>query len=300
MGKRFVYRQKNDFYFITSIGNQTEDLYLSCLGRKANVSEYRYGPAVRSYDLIHVIIRGKGTLLMNHAEYQISEGQAFFIPRGMTADYYADVYEPWEYLWFGYNGSIASLFDEQVGLSVDSPICQLHGKTELFEAMMDEILPYTTVKLCDELYRIGWLYRMLALFTDASNITPGTVTPSVPKISNENILEHAVSYISQHYDTVTVTALAEHLQIGRSHLYKVFKASHGISPQCYLMDLRFEHALELLQSSNCPIKQIAEETGFRDASNFSRQFQKRMGVSPRTYQKNTKGGFSHGTGPILY
>lgn len=59
MCARFVYKKNNDFEFITSIGNQTEDLFLSCFGRSATEPEYRYGPAIRSYNLIHVIIGEK-------------------------------------------------------------------------------------------------------------------------------------------------------------------------------------------------------------------------------------------------
>lgn len=290
MSRRFFYKQKDDFEFITSIGNQTEDLYLSCFGRKANEPEYRYGPAIRSYDLIHVILRGKGTLLLNNAEYHISEGQAFFIPCGLTADYYADFYEPWEYLWIGYNGTSAALFNEQTGFSLDTPVCQLDVATEQFETMMNEILPYTTISISDELYRIGWLYRILSLFTGASRL-PSTKSADVTgKLSKEQILEQAVAYIDQHSHTATVTALAEYLQINRSHLFKIFETYYGISPQNFIMNKRFERALALLDTTDLPIKQIAEETGFGDTSGFSKQFKKRMGVSPRIYRKRTEGG----------
>lgn len=286
MSRRFVYKQKDDFEFITSIGNQTEDLYLSCFGRKANAPEYRYGPAIRSYNLIHVILRGKGTLLMNNAEYHIREGQAFFIPCGLTADYYADSYEPWEYLWIGYNGSSASLFNAQTGFSLDTPVCQLGVETELFENMMSEILPYTTISISDELYRIGWLYRILSLFIGVSRL-PSTKTAGYPdKISKEEILQRAITYIEQHDHTVTVSALAKSLQINRSHLFKIFETYCRISPQEFIMNKRFEHASALLRSTDMPIRQIAEETGFGDPSGFSRQFKKRMGVSPRIYRKS--------------
>lgn len=286
---RFVYKRNNDFEFITSIGNQTEDLYLSCFGRSATSPEYRYGPATRTYNLIHVILHGKGTLSMNKTEYHIAEGQAFFIPQGITADYYADADEPWEYIWIGYNGSIAALFDDQAGFSIDHPVRQLHVNTDIFESMLAEILPYTTISIADELYRTGWLYRMLAHFTDASRISPTDAADNTVKLSRESIIELSACYIEQNYRDVTVLALAEYLQIDRSHLFKLFKNHYAISPQQFIINVRFSHAQTLLRTTDLSIKQVAAETGFYDSQNFSRQFKKKTGICPRTYRNCMEG-----------
>lgn len=290
---RFVYKQNNDFEFITNIGHQTEDLYLSCFGRSATAPEYRYGPAIRAYDLIHVILHGKGTLLLNKMEYHISEGQAFFIPKGITADYFADAYDPWEYVWIGYNGSIAALFDEQAGFSIDNPVRQLHVETNVFETMLENILPYTTISISDELYRTGWLYRMLALFTDASRLAVAKAADIAARPSPEHILELSESYIKQNFKHVSVTSLAEYLQVNRSHLFRLFKRHYGISPQQFIMDVRIKHARMLLTSTNLPIKQVATDAGFGDAHNFSRQFKKYAGLSPHIYRNTPKGEISY-------
>ena len=45
--------------------------------------------------------------------------------------------------------------------------------------------------------------------------------------------------------------------------------------------------MHLLASSNVPIAQIAEETGFRSDSYFSKFFHVRTGTSPTLFRKNS-------------
>lgn len=223
---------------------------------------------------------------MNKSEYSISAGQAFFIPGGITADYFADAYDPWEYLWIGYNGNMAALFNEQAGFSIDNPVHQLHDRTEEFEEMMEEIPVYTTISSSDELYRIGWLYRMLALFTNVSSLASAKTAYNPGKLTKEYIVDNAVTYMKENYNTVTVTETAARLKINRSHLFNVFKEIYGISPKKFIMNLRFEHARELLETTNLPVKQIAADTGFGDSPNFSRQFKMQMNMAPRIYRSS--------------
>lgn len=293
MCARFIYKKNNDFEFITNIGHQAKDLYLSCFGRCATPPEYRYGPAIRAYDLIHVILRGRGTLLLDQTEYNIQAGQAFFIPKGITADYFADAYDPWEYVWIGYDGSIVALFDRETGFSLDHPVQQVHVKSKVFEDMFNEILPFTTLSISDELYRTGWLYRMLSLFTNAGPPSLLKSTDASDKQSPERIIRTAENYIRRNYNSITVSELAASLQVARSHLFKVFKKHFGISPQQYIMEMRFKHALTLLADSRLPVKQIALDSGFGDSQNFSKQFKKHIGVSPHIYRNTQKGEKLH-------
>lgn len=64
-----------------------------------------------------------------------------------------------------------------------------------------------------------------------------------------------------------------------------FKEQMGISPINYLMKLRIEKAIGLLQFSDMNISEIALAVGFEDSNYFSRQFSKYIGKSPRTFIK---------------
>ena len=68
--------------------------------------------------------------------------------------------------------------------------------------------------------------------------------------------------------------------MGYSLFRKCFQAYNGMAPLEYQIALRIRRAMHLLTSSNIPIAQIADETGFKSASYFSKFFHKRIGTSP--------------------
>lgn len=63
-----------------------------------------------------------------------------------------------------------------------------------------------------------------------------------------------------------------------------FRRETGLAPKQYLIELKLLHAASLIRDTNLPIKEIAAEVGMTDPYYFSRLFQKRMGVPPRTYR----------------
>ncbi|MGB5500658.1 MAG: AraC family transcriptional regulator, partial [Maribacter sp.] len=51
----------------------------------------------------------------------------------------------------------------------------------------------------------------------------------------------------------------------------------------FLIELRLEHACQLLNDTALPITEIAEKSGFNSISNFNRQFKTQKGISPSQY-----------------
>ena len=51
----------------------------------------------------------------------------------------------------------------------------------------------------------------------------------------------------------------------------------------FLIELRLEHACQLLNDKALPISEIAEKSGFNSISNFNRQFKTQKGISPSQY-----------------
>ena len=53
----------------------------------------------------------------------------------------------------------------------------------------------------------------------------------------------------------------------------------------YLLQLRMEHAKELLRTTDWKTFEVAEHTGYPDANYFSYSFKKHVGLSPKDYRK---------------
>lgn len=82
-----------------------------------------------------------------------------------------------------------------------------------------------------------------------------------------------------------MTALAEMCGCSRMHLIRCFKQMHGISPYRMLTEIRMREAVRLLlMERSLSVKEVAERVGYARPLNFSAEFRKRFGVSPRAYR----------------
>lgn len=64
-----------------------------------------------------------------------------------------------------------------------------------------------------------------------------------------------------------------------------FRKAYQVSPRAYLVRMRVAAASDLLRTTLLRPSEIAQQTGFYDASDFSRQFRTIMKLSPTEYRK---------------
>ncbi|NER82759.1 MAG: helix-turn-helix transcriptional regulator [Leptolyngbya sp. SIO1D8] len=99
----------------------------------------------------------------------------------------------------------------------------------------------------------------------------------------------SLRYLHQHYHhPLDVAQLAQLEGYNRAYYSEWFKAQTGKSPQAYLQDLRLKQAQELLQYTDLPIYQIAQQVGFEQASSLTRLFRQRQGITPQRYRTKTQ------------
>ena len=100
------------------------------------------------------------------------------------------------------------------------------------------------------------------------------------------VIRRANLYIAHHIgEVVDFSALARQCGMGYSLFRKCFQAYNGMAPLEYQIALRLRRAMHLLASSNVPVAQIAQETGFRSTSYFSKFFHARIGQSPVKFRR---------------
>ncbi|MBC8064174.1 MAG: helix-turn-helix transcriptional regulator [Chlorobia bacterium] len=87
-------------------------------------------------------------------------------------------------------------------------------------------------------------------------------------------------------ESVTISDIAQRLDVSHNHLTRLFQKHLGKSPIAYLIERRLERAEHLLKHTNMPVKQIAIQVGIHDLQAFNKSFRNRFGVSPREYRWN--------------
>lgn len=94
-----------------------------------------------------------------------------------------------------------------------------------------------------------------------------------------------IDYFHAHLDKgIRLKDLAEDLGCTQFHLIRLFRTHKGLSPHALLLQIRLEHARNLLAQGQ-PIASAAQDSGFSDQSHLTRAFKTRYGLTPAAYQK---------------
>ena len=94
-----------------------------------------------------------------------------------------------------------------------------------------------------------------------------------------------LDYINDHlHENITVSELAEHVNLTVKYLSKLFKKEMNCSINEHIRDLKVEEAKSLLRYSYKSSIKIATDLGFTSHSYFISVFKKVSGMTPREYR----------------
>jgi AraC family transcriptional regulator len=89
-------------------------------------------------------------------------------------------------------------------------------------------------------------------------------------------------------DSPTLTELAGEVGMSPYHFLRAFKASVGVPPHRYQMNLRLQRARELLEITDLPMSEIAAHVGYDDPSYLARLFRRHFGTTPVSYRRERR------------
>lgn len=102
-------------------------------------------------------------------------------------------------------------------------------------------------------------------------------------------LTRIINYIQEHYaENFSLADLAESEGLSVPYLSNFFEKYMGINFSVYYMNIKLEHAVSDLLSTNDSIESIAIRNGFTESHSFVRSFKKRYNMLPSAYRKEKK------------
>lgn len=107
----------------------------------------------------------------------------------------------------------------------------------------------------------------------------------MPDASRNSKIKASVEYMHEHYrdQGLSIGEIAERSFISEVYFRKIFKAEFGITPQKYIVRLRLQNAIKLMETGEYPLKDVAFSSGYSDYKYFSSEFKREYGVSPSQY-----------------
>lgn len=112
--------------------------------------------------------------------------------------------------------------------------------------------------------------------------------------ADEKLMERVMAVINREISNTefTVEQLAEEVGLSRVHLHRRLKALTNQSPRDFIRNTRLREAARLLREKRLNVSEVADLTGFSNASIFAIAFKRLYGVTPTSYvdeRSNTPG-----------
>lgn len=99
-----------------------------------------------------------------------------------------------------------------------------------------------------------------------------------------------LEYVNRHYcdSSLSQQDLADHFEISRSMVSKLFKGTAKVNFIDYLHLLRVQRAKEYFDGGNYDIMDVAQKTGYENEITFKRAFMRIESITPRQYVQKVK------------
>ena len=197
-------------------------------------------------------------------------GDLFYLPEGSS-------YRAEPHTRFGDNCCYAINFEANIQ---DEPFVMTFRNTEpvlkLFKTSAEEWKrqsPFCDVTIRKNLYEL-----LLLIFREVQKkyVSPSTdllILPAVERIRSE--------FAS---NDISVSALSSSCGISEAYFRRIFLNKYGVSPKEYIIELRMNYAKQLLLSGEFPISSVAELCGYTEPTHFSREFSRRVGITPAKFK----------------
>ena len=261
----------------------TKDCYPTAMGYYPEAAGHAMRRDRHDDNLLMYCVSGRGHLRTDSWEGAVEAGQILLLPQGLSHAYEADANEPWTLFWVHFQGASTRVFLQYLGYREGRPVVE-PGVSPLLIGSFTSMM---------EVRRTGYSTRA---FINAANQLRHLVTQMSLEISAQQgrmqsgfELESIHAYMMENLEqTVSLDSLAAVANMSKYHFSNRYKALTGYSPIKHFLNMKMEHACNLLDSTDLGVGAIAGKLGYEDSLYFSRLFRKTIGLSPRRYRASQR------------
>lgn len=201
----------------------------------------------------------------------------FVLWKPFTAHYFGTLKHPWDHSWFYWDGAVAMRYFNQCNIPFNQPVN--FSKPTLIDKYL--------LQIHDELsrhFRADDIIVRNCLHTMIREIKRVRQQEQEIQVASQKLLEIR-RYLDMNFNTsVSLNDLSGKFYLSVPYLCAQFKKCFRVPPIEYLIQLRMQQVLNLMNDQDMTISQIAQKVGYLDPFYFSKTFKKRYGLSPREYR----------------
>lgn len=224
-----------------------------------------------SHELIYHF-SGKSTVRFNEKILDVEENTIRFLPKGENKEYIVEREERGE--------CIDVFFDTDFPISNDAFVIKLADKTTIGNLFKKLFAVWVSKNDGYYFECMSLLYKIFAEMQKQNYIPQ----------NQYDLLKPAIEYIEENFlnSKISVSFLADKCGISEAYLKKLFIKKFGVPPVKYMIQLKINHACDLLRSERFSVTEASELCGYDDVYYFSRQFKKYTGAAPSVFVQRYK------------
>jgi AraC family transcriptional regulator, arabinose operon regulatory protein len=259
----------------------TKDLYLTETGEIMvdQGSIWDYGQKSKDFMLIYCK-KGDGIIQSDNGQTPISNDQFYIIPPGNSLKIYSLLDSVSHFFVACFSGEKTKSMVNEFSV-VKNLIPSVNNMVANREMLFDEIFNNLSRGFHDEnLEYINYCFgHLLATFIYAHR-----TSDDFPDDSNP-VVRHAIDFMGKNLNKkLTLLQISQKVGYSPTYFTMLFSRETGYAPLSYFSHLKILKACESLDFSNLKIKEISFGLGYSDPYYFSKDFSKKMGLSPRQYR----------------
>ena len=267
------YYTNQEIEIFSDICDTTKDLCINCAGVEDDSTSFENVNTRKDYYMLY-LVDGKMYIEFDNFKGNIFAGDLLIIKPGTRYTHYNAKGSGLNYLWVHFTGRNAEklIKDAHIPINCICSVKQSRDVIEYWKKMFNEFIIH------DEHFNnmtSSILIEMLTCFSRQINNAAKTR------------LFKSIVYIHENYNNkLSIKDLASMENLSESYYRSIFLRTFGESPVEYITSLRITAAVNLLETTNKKLAEIAELVGYSDVYYFGKQFKKKLGQSPGSYRRN--------------
>jgi AraC-like DNA-binding protein len=247
----------DDFSIFSFSGNHWDDIF--------------YFP--KNYQ-IGLIQKGQGTFTVGQIEYNLKQGDTYFIKPELVHKGKPDREMGWTVSVINFKRDIIeNLIKEGASLSIFNSFQSQKNVSANVEKLILHFQDEITFEEANHL-----LYEFLEENSD-------TAIKETKSIKNKEAIERAKKFIEINYKTkFSLDDVANEAFLSKFHLLRLFKQEIGLAPYAYQLQLKLNEARKLIFQKKS-LTEVAYELGFNDQAHFIHTYKQHAALTPGDFLK---------------
>ena len=225
--------------------------------------------------------KGSGIVMFSGEQIPVSGDQFFIIPKGEKFKFYSVINENSKLFVAHFNGKNSALLEKEFSV-VRNLIPSVNNLVANREMLFDEIFNNLSIGFHDaNLEYVNFCFgHLLATFVYANKTSDDAADESNP------VIRYAIDYMNKNLNLkLSLTRISKEAGYSPTYFTTLFKKETNYSPLSYFSHLKIVKACEFLDYTRIKVKEISFTLGYTDPYYFTKDFKKKMGMSPRQYRK---------------